>query len=71
MKLELFGQSMLRVSDAALLQNGPWGICTTRKPFRCAMSGTDYPKGERAFRPIGNGTLRYQRIAACALLEIE
>lgn len=70
-KIEMFGQSMIRIDRAVHLQNGPWSICTVRKPFKCALSETEYPKGTRAFKPLGNGSLRYQRIAAQAVLEIE
>lgn len=52
-------------SDGLALMDGiPWVRGKLRHVRACTVTGRLMDKGELAYRPIGNGTDRYLRIAA-------
>ena len=53
---------VIMVSGSRRLQNGIWYLVKTRKCFECALSGEPISKGVTAYKPMGNGMKRMQRI---------
>lgn len=54
---------MVRIEGSMSLQNGVWSLCTLRKATRCAGTGRALEKGDDAYRPLGNGLKRAQRLS--------
>ena len=57
------GEGLIGIRSGPEWDGGLWTSCITRKPFECVMTGKTYPKGTKAFRPIGNGMNRMKRLA--------
>jgi len=66
---ELLTEGLARIQFVGDNKSIPWALCKTRKDQKCADCGEYIPKGNAAFRPVGNGMGRRRRLHVGCVIE--
>lgn len=60
-------EDLISITGSPKLQEGLWVLCRVRKATKCAATGADILPKQEAWRPLGNGLQRAQRLSLAAV----